>query len=60
MDQDFIFDRIFVKLAGNEDNHKVPGEFDLGQIGLCALELLAKVERWKTKTKQKKKNPIYF
>ena len=29
-DSDFMFDRIFVKLAGNEDSHKISDEFDCG------------------------------
>ena len=42
-----IFDRIFFILSGNEDNHKVWTEFNLGQIGPRAAELAA-LERIKT------------
>ena len=29
-DSDFIYDRSFVKLAGNECSHKISDEFDFG------------------------------
>ena len=29
-DSDLIFDRIFVRLVGNEDNHKILDKFDFG------------------------------
>ena len=36
---DFIFDRIFVKLASNEDSHKISDEFDFGldRIVYCGV-----------------------
>ena len=37
----FIFDRISIKVAGNQDRHKSLFEFDLGWITLLTLELLA-------------------
>ena len=41
MDSNFIFDWIFVKLAGNKDSHKISDEFDFSQIKLFTLELFA-------------------
>ena len=29
-DNDFIFDQIFIRLAGNEDSHKILDKFDFG------------------------------
>ena len=37
----FIFDRIIIIVAGNQDRHKSLDEFDFGQIRLLTLELLA-------------------
>ena len=37
----FIFDRIIIKVAGNQDRHKSSDEFDFGRIRLFTLELLA-------------------
>ena len=37
----FIFDRIIIKVAGNQDRHKSSYEFDFGRIRLLTLELLA-------------------
>ena len=36
-----IFDRIIIKVAGNQDRHKNWDEFDFGRIRLLTLELLA-------------------
>ena len=36
----FIFDRIIIKVAGNQGRHKSSVEFDLGQIRPLILELL--------------------
>ena len=30
----FIFDRIFIKLAGNQDKHKISDEFEFQPAGL--------------------------
>ena len=37
----FIFDRIIIKVAGNQDRHKSSVEFILGRIRPLILELLA-------------------
>ena len=37
----FIFDRIIIKVAGNQDRHKRSDEFDFGRIRLLTLVLLA-------------------
>ena len=37
----FIFDRIIIKVAGNQDRHKSSVEFDFGRIRPFILELLA-------------------
>ena len=36
-----IFDRIIIKVAGNQDRHKSSDEFDFGRIRLLPLEFLA-------------------
>ena len=36
----FIFDRIIIKVAGNQDMHKSSDEFVSGRIRLLTLELL--------------------
>ena len=36
-----IFYRIIIKVTGNQDRHKSSDEYDLGQIRLVTLELLA-------------------
>ena len=33
----FIFDRIFVKLAGNQDNHKISDELEFWLDQICHL-----------------------
>ena len=37
----FIFGRIIIKVAGNQDRHKSSQEFDFGPVRLLTLELLA-------------------
>ena len=37
----FIFDRIIIKVAVNQDRHKSSDEFDFGPDELLTLELLA-------------------
>ena len=45
----FIFDRIIIKVAGNQDRHKSSVEFNLGRIRPLILELFA-LEWWKFHT----------
>ena len=37
----FIFDRVIIKIAGNQDRHKSSDEFDFGPNQTTHLELLA-------------------
>ena len=38
-DSDFIFDRILIKLAGNEDSHKISDKFDFGPISTIDMNV---------------------